>query len=53
MSPYRHYAIPQKHENEGEFMDIDPSILWVITILVASAAGGGLLLWFNKPKKKR
>jgi hypothetical protein len=40
-------------EMKEEVMDIDPSIFWVITILAASAAGGGVLLWFTKPKPKK
>jgi len=32
-------------------MDLDPTA-WVIIILVATIAGGGLLFWSTKPRKK-
>jgi hypothetical protein len=34
------------------YMDLDP-VVWVIIILVATAVGGGLMLWSTGSRNKR
>ncbi len=33
-------------------MDLSPTT-WVVIILIATAIGGGLMLWSTTPRKKR